>query len=105
MRKLEVEVTGHPDIKPEVGDVVQAIDEPAYFYFVSGRGDWKGRDKESRHTANAKIIDGKYDVCESWYYDENVRIVMRNGEPFEYPKKPDYTTEIDGVRYKLVPTE
>ena len=103
MEKITVEVIAHSNVRPEAGDVVQAIEFPEYFYFVSGRGDCWGKYKEMCFTYNAQIVDGKYDVCESWYYDKNVKIIRRNNQTFQYPETPGYTAEIDGVKYKLVP--
>ena len=102
MEKITVEVTNHSDIKPQAGDMVQPTNYPDCFFFVSGRGDYYGNEKETCHTTNASIINGKFSVWNSYGDDEDFKILMRNGEPFEYPKKPDYTAEIDGVKYKLV---
>ena len=103
MNKLQVEAIEPEGIKPRAGDVVQSISYPEYFFFVSGRGDCWRDDKESRHTSNAQIIDGKFEIRNGWGADENFKILMRDGQPFEYADKSGgYTAEIDGVKYKLV---
>ena len=103
MNKLEVEVTDNSNVRPQAGDVVQNIDIPEYFFFVSGRGHKSGSDKESCFTTNAQIVKGKFKTYNNWFSDTNMRIVMRKGQPFTYPAKSGYKTEIDGVRYKLIP--
>ena len=101
MNKITVEVIEPEDIRPETGDLVQGIEYPEYFYFVSGRGNLDGNKKESCHTTNASIIKGKLGIWNGYGTDEDFKIVMRNGKPFEYPAPNTDTIKlrIDGKIY------
>ena len=102
MRRVDVDVIGHLDIKPQDGDVVLNLECPGHLYFVTGRGDLDGNNKDTCFTINGGFINGVYKNLGGWSDDEFFKIIIRNGKPFEYPETPGYSTEIDGVKYKLV---
>lgn len=105
MEKITVEVIEPEDTKPQAGDVVQDIRYPDCIYFVSGRGDRYGNRKETCFTVNGNVIKGEYGTDDGWEHDKYFKIIRRNNQTFQYPETPRYTTEIDGVKYKLIPDE